>query len=474
MVSYRINHPELVSAATYAAISPTLNTEAKNKLTMVDANLTGSLMQLPGGKLGVNVGVEWRKEQTDSPPTPFTDTGRIIGLGYSKFSSDRNISAVHAEIDAPIVKMLEVNAAYRYDKYSDYGSSSTPKVGIKFTPIRQLALRGTYSEGFRAPGPAEAGDSASFGFTSIGILSIGNPSLKPETSKSYTVGFVVEPFENTNASIDYYNIERKNEINQADPAVIVGNLPTTGGPPSGQAPGAVPGSVLYYDADGNLATVAAPYTNANKTTTNGLDFDLRQKFHAGSIGNFEAILSWTNVSKFEKVLDDGSKFDYVGTSGPYVLSSATGTPRNHGSFTLDWTRNDMTVSARVNYVSSMKLIDHAGVTLVDNGDGSFSTSGGEGTAWFVKGGVDGAPACGVYTPAGLPFHGCESGSFTTIDVFAKWTLNSHAQITGSILNLAGTVAPLNPYTYGGLNYNPAWTQSGAIGRYFTIGGRYNF
>jgi iron complex outermembrane receptor protein len=80
----------------------------------------------------------------------------------------------------------------------------------------------------------------------------------------------------------------------------------------------------------------------------------------------------------------------------------------------------------------------------------------------------------VYTPAGLPFHGCQSGSFTTIDIFAKLKLSEHAELNGSIRNLANTMAPFNPYTYGGFNYNPAWTQDGAVGRYFNVGGRYRF
>ena len=476
--SYRINNPSLVSVATYAAISPTLNTTAKNSLALLDGNISGSVAELPGGKLAVAVGAEWRQEKTDSPPTPYTDVGRIIGLGYSTFKSDRKVTAAYVEVDAPVLRTLDLTAAYRYDHYSDYGNSSTPKIGIKFTPFKQLALRGTYSEGFRAPGPAEAGNSASFGFTSIGILSIGNPKLKPEESKSYTFGIVFEPFEGTSASIDYYSIKRTNEIQQADPAVIAGDLTVTG-PANGQLPGLVPGSTLYFDGDGNLATVAAPYTNASKTTTNGVDFDLRQKLRVGSLGEIEAALTWTYVQKFQKILTDGSSLEYVGTSGPYVLSSATGTPRNRGALSVSWSRDNLSLTAKFNYVGSMALIDHHGVTLVeskiaDGGDGTFSTTGGEGTSWFVKNGVDGAPACGVYNPNGTPFHGCQSGSFMTVDLFGKWHLGEHAEMTASINNLLNKAALFNPYTYGGFNYNPAWTQSGAIGRFSTIGARYTF
>jgi iron complex outermembrane receptor protein len=469
---YRVNNPGAVSAATYAAISPTLETAAKNTLTLLDANLSGRFLDLPGGKLGLAIGAEWRKEKTDSPPTPFTDTGDIIGLGYSAFSSDRKVYAGYLELDAPVLASVEINAAVRYDHYSDYGSSTTPKVGLKFKPFKQLALRGTYSQGFRAPGPAEAGTSASFGFTNIGILSIGNPKLQPEKSKNYTFGVVFEPLDGMSASVDYYDIKRRNEITQADQAAIVAGLPTSGQPPNSQRPGAVPGSVLYYDQDGNLGTIAAPYANANQTQTSGLDFDLRQRIQAGDLGTFTARLEWTYILKFRKELQGGTTFDYVGTQGPYVLSSATGTPRNRGNLEVSWSRSNWILNARVNYVGSMKLIDHQGESLVDNGDGTVSTTTGEGS-YFAVGGVN-APVCGVYTPAGLPFHHCESGSFLTFDLSGKLSPGQHVEVTASIRNLFNRTAPLNPYTYGGQNYNPAWTQDGAIGRFLTVGARYTF
>ena len=60
-------------------------------------------------------------------------------------------------LPAPVAKWLELSAAVRYDHYSDFGNSTTPKLGFKVKPIDQVAIRGTYSEAFRAPGPAERG-----------------------------------------------------------------------------------------------------------------------------------------------------------------------------------------------------------------------------------------------------------------------------------------------------------------------------
>jgi len=470
--SYRINQPNLVSAATRAAISPELKNTSTSSVSIVDANVSGNVLELPAGSIGISVGAEWRKETADSPPTPYTDTGEIVGLGYSAFESDRTIYAGYFEVLVPVVKMLELEAAFRYDHYSDYGSSSTPKLGFKFTPIDQIALRGTYSEGFRAPGPTESGKSSSLGFTNIAIITIGDASVKPETSKMYTLGLVLEPVKGTSATIDYYKIDRTNEITQADQAVIVAGRPTTGQTAFSRVPGGAPNSFLYYDDVGDLATISGPYANANKTTTSGLDLDLRQSFSLSSYGELQTSLKWTHIISFEKELTGGQTFEYAGTHGPYVLSSAGGTPRNRGSFETTWSLNDWSLTARLNYVSGMQLIDHDHEELVDNGDGTWSTLTSEG-AYFVADPVNGG-VCGVYSTDGRPYNNCRVASFTTLDLSGKLTVGENAELTGSVLNVTNKLAPFDPYTYGGHNYNPAFNQSGAVGRFMTLGLRVKF
>ena len=54
--------------------------------------------------------------------------------------------AVFGELSAPVTKWLELTGALRYDHYSDFGDSLTPKVGFKVKPIDTVAIRGTYSE----------------------------------------------------------------------------------------------------------------------------------------------------------------------------------------------------------------------------------------------------------------------------------------------------------------------------------------
>lgn len=63
---------------------------------------------------------------------------------------------------APLTEKLELDAALRADKYPNFDTNLAPKIGLKYQALPQLMLRGTYSEGFRAPSLAEAGTGGVF------------------------------------------------------------------------------------------------------------------------------------------------------------------------------------------------------------------------------------------------------------------------------------------------------------------------
>jgi iron complex outermembrane receptor protein len=69
--------------------------------------------------------------------------------------------------------------------------------------------------------------------------------------------------------------------------------------------------------------------------------------------------------------------------------------------------------------------------------------------------------------------GCRIASFHTVDLSARWQATDAMQIFGSVENAFDRIAPLDPHTYGAVNYNPL-DASGAVGRYFTLGMRYSF
>ncbi|WP_309639180.1 TonB-dependent receptor [Methylibium sp.] len=467
--TYRITSPSLTAPSVLAAISPTLENTPTSSIKSIDFKASRELMNLPGGALGLAVGGELRWEAANTPPVPFTETAEIVGLGYSAFNASRRVQAVFGELNAPVTKWLELNGALRYDRYSDFGSSTTPKVGFKIKPIDQFAVRGTYSEAFRAPGPAETGGS-SFGFTTFGILSQGNPNIQPETAKSYTLGLIAEPLPGTSATLDYWKVDRKNEIVQADPNSIIGSLPTTGTPLS-RISGAQPNTFIYYDANGDIGTVTGFYRNAAKTKTDGVDLELRHRMSLGEAGKLSTQLNWTHVNKFQRTDPDGNTFEYAGTHGPLVQSAGGGSPKDRMSLTLTLDRGPWAVTGGINYVGPIKMIDHKGETTDPDGSGTIHNS---------NTGVDypdaGQYNCGVFDTSGNVYGGCKLPSFTTFDLFARWTPMKNLDVNFSIQNLFDRKAPFDPYLVipYAINYNQTWHQSGAVGRFLTVGAKYSF
>src|SRR5690349_22568135 len=83
-------------------------------------------------------------------------------IPYAQAYGNRDVYAAFFEINAPIIESLELTGSGRYDHYSEGFSHFSPKVSFKFQPIEQIALRGSYSEGFRAPTFAESKPLSSF------------------------------------------------------------------------------------------------------------------------------------------------------------------------------------------------------------------------------------------------------------------------------------------------------------------------
>src|SRR6185369_15336409 len=92
-----------------------LETEPTSSVKLIDFKANRELMNLPGGPLSVAFGAESRWEESDSPAVPGTNNGTIVGLGFAEFAAKRHVSAVFAEVNAPVSKMIELNGALRYD-----------------------------------------------------------------------------------------------------------------------------------------------------------------------------------------------------------------------------------------------------------------------------------------------------------------------------------------------------------------------
>jgi iron complex outermembrane receptor protein len=449
-------------ASLYAAMVVNAKSHSTTELDVVDFKASRELMQLPGGALGLAVGTEYRHLKLDNPSLSGSEDG-TINSNYTAAKGTDDVKAVFLEVAAPVLKSVELTAAVRYDKYRNF-SSTTPKFGAKWTPVKTFALRGTYSEGFRAPGPAESGtQSQSTGNSSvrdpircpggvpaaggatqadcsitIAAVKVGNPSLQPEESKGFTLGMVWDPLPNTSFALDGWRIKRSNEINPLS-YVEAAALPTA----VRNDNNLVVNGVVKPNT-GTLLLSNAPYLNSSYTLVKGIDLDLKQRIPMGSYGRAVVGLTWTHVATWMRAEKNGTMFQYAGTHGNCDTSNCAGTPKDKISVNATWERNALSVSAIANYRSDMQNVRFAG----DKCASLFA---------------DGSPAPG----------NCRLASFTTIDLSARYKLSANWLIYGSIQNLFDKVAPLDPLTYGGLSYNPM-DASGAVGRFFKAGARYQF
>jgi iron complex outermembrane receptor protein len=449
-------------ASLYAAMVTNATSDSTTKLDVVDFKASRELWALPGGNMGLAIGAEHRREKLSNPSLTGSSDGSINSSYVAAFG-DTKVSAIYAEILAPVIKNVELSAAFRYDKYDNF-NSTTPKAGFKWTPVKSFAIRGTYTEGFRAPGPAEGnassqstgtstvidpircpgGKPAAGGATAtdcgipVAAVKVGNPNLQPETSKGYTAGIVWDPFDGTSLALDGFKIKRSNEINPL-PYNEAAALPTAVRNDNNLIVNGV-----AIPNTGTLVLTQAPYRNSSFTEISGFDLDVKQRLRLGDWGRATVGATLTHTMSWKRHESETVVYQYAGTHGNCDTSNCAGTPKNKVNVNGSWDYGNYNVSANVNWRDSM-----------DN--------------TYFQGGLC---ASTLASGAGAPGD-CKIASFITTDLSARWKFSKQLTLFASVNNLFDKVAPLDPLTYGGISYNPM-DASGAIGRYFKVGAQYNF
>ena len=339
------------------------------KLYGADAKASAEVWKLPAGPLAVAFGGEVRKEEITNTPNSALQTGDISGYGgaFEFINKDRDVWALFAEANIPIVKNLELNLAVRHDDYSDFGGTTNPKVSLRWQPDRRLLLRTAWGTGFLAPslqqlflpqraGVTQAGvddplrcpttNDSQDCLTQFNVLFGGNPALKPEKSRSFTAGIVWEPIAPVSLTVDYFNIEVKDLIVAGLPTLTIlgdlnqfGNLVTRG-----------PVQANFPQLPGPITEINQLNINLGKVRTEGLDIDLQLRSEQTSAGRFTFRLNGTYFINYETQNVDGSFSNNINT----VLGQAvTGViPRWKHYATLSWNRGPWGASLSNTWQSS--------------------------------------------------------------------------------------------------------------------------
>ncbi|MEO6362460.1 MAG: TonB-dependent receptor [Caldimonas sp.] len=419
--AYNLDDFRLNSQALRDSIRADFTRSSTSTLKFVDTKASSELqsVRLPGGPLGVAVGAEYRRESLNDAPAAIASSGGILGQGVTATDGSRNSYAVYGELRLPILKNLEAQLAARYDHYSDYGSSATPKFGIKYSPTDTVALRANYGRGFRAPTLPEISPSVATFFTQVidpqdgaiknvsGIFA-GNPNLKAEKSTSLNLGIVFEPTKNFSTSIDFYRIRWNNVVaSESFQDIIDRSCPNPPAVPT-DPPCPTTAQVIRDPANNNdVVTVLSNYENLNTRVTTGLDFDVRYAIPTVGWGKFTTRLNANYILKFE---EDGVNYNDSNEGSNTI-------PRLKAAAALDWDYGPWKATTRWNYTKGWRQAGLPG-------------------SYFAP------PAAGSTFQTGT--YRLKTPDYYTFDLYGSYQINKNLSVAASVVNIFDRRPPYDP------------------------------
>ncbi len=374
------------SPATLQLLKGFRSTKADSELRSVNGTLTGELLSIPGGLIKVAIGAEYREETRVGTLTALTNSVAPIfqrgdashpdvGREVSSYFGEVNVPLVSATNRMPGLEQLGVTAALRYSDYSDFGSTTTPKFGLTWSPLAGMSVRGTYGRSFRAPNLqlsdtrnnfnviAFVPDPTSPTGTSASLLMLGNnaDSILPERATTWTAGLDLAPnsFPGLSVGLTYFDIEYGDRIASAidrfgsvlaqdavyssivvrNPSpeqineIVNGPIPT-----SDTGTGVLPAGVA--------AIIDFRTTNISVSEVRGIDAALSYSINT-EVGDFGAEV---NVSYYFDFTDlftvTAPAIETIGTVGKPVDTALRGG--------ITWSRNSWTIDGFVNYLDGYK------------------------------------------------------------------------------------------------------------------------
>ena len=413
-----------IDAAQVAYLTASTTLSADVEQTIFGFVVSGDTpFELPGGRVGVAGGVEYRREQGFEAPSGFVQSGIISGNAIAATNGEYDVTDYYVEARFPVIDQLTIEAAIRVGDYSTVGDLSTYKIGFEAPVLDWVKFRGTWADSVRAPNISDlfAGAGETFatvgdpcsgvslgdtGNTATNCLSIaeinarvvadpngqftltqteaqatggfigGNPNVQEETAESWTIGGVVDvPFlEGLTVAADWYDIEIEDAIATTPRSLVVRRCfdvaPGSFDPTCG-------GNVLR--SNGALVQVSSGTGNENDITTAGLDIDIAYNtdlsdFNDSLRGNLDVSFLLNYLDEWELVSQaTGSVDDRLGE----VLY-----PEIRYTSTVTYSLDDLSVVWRMRYwddvVDSTEpelLSDNAAYAVTPDGAGGFNIVG---------------------------------------------------------------------------------------------------
>lgn len=311
-------------------------------------NVSGEWGQIPGGDLGVALGVQrqeqsYKKEYDDQWGQ---DPNNVFGKNpQSGSEGKRVIHAIFGELMVPVVQSLEIQLALRHDVYDDFGETTNPKVGFKYLPHKKIMIRGSGGTGFKAPtlsqinkgqttvfqnlydrpACAEAPDEPCSQTTEVMVTTQGNKDLREERSIGYSAGIVAEPHRKWSFAIDYWYIKIKDIAREIEAQEALDSL----------AAGKSNDDITVVREGGRLMEITVPTLNLGISEDSGVDVHHKFKTNLDGWGlGFEQSYSRKFFAKKVK-FPGAAQRDTLGERGKprwRAVSSLTIKPQRSHSF----------------------------------------------------------------------------------------------------------------------------------------------
>lgn len=306
-----------------AALYPTRDSEGS--LLTVDFSANGDLFDIWGGPIKMAAGGTYSKFENEdmavtytAAVTPVANTTSATGEGNSK--------AAFAELSIPVigkpnafagVRQFDINLAGRYEDYDRAGDSTVPKIGFTWVPIKPVLLRGSYSEGFRAPALTEyqvanATSNANVldpkrnpaTTNGISVTRGQNTNIKPETSETEFLGIIIEPpfLKGLNLTVDYYSTVQRNVIQTLSAQVIINNEAIFTDRITRAAPDATD---IALGQPGRITAVDQTFVNFGKVQNESVDFGIDYLLPWQELGRWRVSLAATHTLTSTRELGPG-------------------------------------------------------------------------------------------------------------------------------------------------------------------------
>jgi iron complex outermembrane recepter protein len=367
---------------------------AYDALFAVDFNTTGELFRLMADRpVSLALGYEFRRQSGSQIADPIAASGDSADFNFQSTSGQFKVHEGYAELSIPVlsnmpgVQDFEASVAGRLVNYNTFGGKFTYKFGARYTPIRDVTVRGTFSTAFRAPTISElylgqgetapvatdpcnfspgadpvlkaqcqatgvgAGGSSDNGNQELAHVG-GNGALKPETAEIFTAGVVIQPrmVRNLSITVDYYNMFVDNLIGTIGvPAILAGCYP-----------GAAGTSFQPYcdritrNANGRILFVTDLNENVGQLRTDGVDLAVRYAIPT-ELGRFSLLFDGTWLHKFDRTLLLATGNQTLNAKGNYDLGGqAYGGPLPEYKFNVgaNWSLGGWTAGGLLRYVGT--------------------------------------------------------------------------------------------------------------------------